>query len=227
MNFGRRPSAGEPVEHRLQLVDRHPVGVDLDLHDVGLVGAERRHRSRVGRRLGDDHVARVDQRLADEVDHLLAAGRDDHVRRVDRRCPRRPSPRRCSRRSPPSPRSGRTAARAPSTRPRPGTSASRRARARTCSCRAARRRARSRRGVRSAPSSRASPSFSSRACAPRTAPRSARARARSRDPAARLRSADRSIHFPRLYSRHACEPCAGTTALTFGCVGYRHGASQR
>ena len=83
MNFGRRPSAREAVEHRLQLVDRHPVGVHLDLHDVGLVGAERRHRAGVGRRLGDDHVARVDQRLADEVDHLLAAGRDDHVRRVD------------------------------------------------------------------------------------------------------------------------------------------------
>ena len=85
MNFGRRPSRGEPVERALELVDRHPVVVHLDLLDVGLVGAERRHRARVGGRLGDDHVAGVDQRLADEVDHLLAAGRDDHLAGVDAR----------------------------------------------------------------------------------------------------------------------------------------------
>ena len=50
-----------------------PCVVDLDLHDVGLVGAEHRDRARIGRRLGDHHVAGIEQRLADEVDHLLAA----------------------------------------------------------------------------------------------------------------------------------------------------------
>jgi hypothetical protein len=79
MNFGRRPSRIEPLERRLELVDAHAVAVHLDLHDVGLVGAEGGHRARVRRRLGDDHVAGVDQRLADEVDDLLAAGRDEHV----------------------------------------------------------------------------------------------------------------------------------------------------
>ena len=83
MNFGRRPSRVEAVERLLEHVDAHAVGVHLDLHDVGLVGAERRHGARVGRRLGDDDVARVDQRLADEVDDLLAAGRDEDVLGVD------------------------------------------------------------------------------------------------------------------------------------------------
>jgi hypothetical protein len=75
--------AVEPLEHLLERVDAHAVAVHLDLHDVGLVGGERRYRAGVCRRLGDDHVAWVDQRLADEVDHLLAAGRDQHVRGVD------------------------------------------------------------------------------------------------------------------------------------------------
>ena len=95
MNFGRRPSRSRRVERLLELVDAHAVGVHLDLHDVGLV-ARTRHGARVGRRLGDDHVAGVDQRLADQVDHLLAAGGDDHVVGVDVACPRRPSPRRCA-----------------------------------------------------------------------------------------------------------------------------------
>ena len=79
MNLGRRPCACRRVERGLELVDRHPVVVDVDLHDVGLVGAEGGHRPGVGRGLGDDHVAGVDQRLADQVDHLLAAGREDQV----------------------------------------------------------------------------------------------------------------------------------------------------
>ena len=83
MNFGPAALALEAVERLLQDVDAHPVGVHLDLHDVGLVGAEGRDGAGVGRRLGDDHVARVDERLADEVDDLLAAGRDQHVLRVD------------------------------------------------------------------------------------------------------------------------------------------------
>ncbi len=84
MNFGLRALRVQTIERRLELVDRHPVAVHLDLHDVGLIGAERRHRPRIGGGLRHDHVARVDQRLAHEVDHLLAAGRDDHVRRIDR-----------------------------------------------------------------------------------------------------------------------------------------------
>ena len=74
-----RPAAlvVQPVEHALELVDRHALAVDRDLHDVGLVGPEGRHGPGVGGGLGDDHVAGVDQGLADEVDDLLAAGRDD------------------------------------------------------------------------------------------------------------------------------------------------------
>ena len=79
MNFGRRPSRPQLGEQRLQLLDLHPVLVALDLDHVGLVAAEDRHRARVGRRLADDDVAGIDERLADEVDRLLAAGGDDHV----------------------------------------------------------------------------------------------------------------------------------------------------
>ena len=84
MNFGRRPSRSSRSSVSSSTSTRMPSLVHLDLHDVGLVGAERRHRARVGRRLGDDHVARVDERLADEVDHLLAAGRDEQLAFVDR-----------------------------------------------------------------------------------------------------------------------------------------------
>ena len=83
MNFGRRPPRLELVERGLELVDAHPVAVHRDLHDVGLVGAEGRDRARVRGRLGDDDVARVEQRLADEVDHLLATGRDEHLIGID------------------------------------------------------------------------------------------------------------------------------------------------
>ena len=156
-----------------------PSRVHLDLLDLGLVGAERRHRARVGRRLGDDHVAGVDQRLADEVDHLLAAGRDDHLGGVDRRAlGRHHLDDALDRRRHPLGRPVLQRARG-----RLGGDLGHQLRVQLrrerASCRAARRRARSRPGARSAPSSRASPSFSSRACARRTAPRSARARARS------------------------------------------------
>ena len=49
------------------------------MDDVGLVGAERRHRARIRRRLADHDVTGVDQRLAHQVDHLLAAGGDQHL----------------------------------------------------------------------------------------------------------------------------------------------------
>ncbi len=84
MNFGRRPSPSSRSEVRLELVDRHPVGVHLDLHDPRLVGVERGHRPRVGGGLGHDRVARIDERLAHQIDHLLAAGRHDHLVRIHR-----------------------------------------------------------------------------------------------------------------------------------------------
>ena len=96
MNFGRRPVALELVERRLELVDAHPVAVHRHLHDVGLVGAEGRHRARVGRRLGDDDVAGIEQRLADQVDHLLAAGGHEHLVGVDLHALGRHHLRRCS-----------------------------------------------------------------------------------------------------------------------------------
>ena len=79
MNFGRLPSRVEVGEQLLEQVDPHPVVVHLDLAGVGLVGAEDRDRARVGRALGDDDVAGVDQRLADQIERLLAAGGDDDV----------------------------------------------------------------------------------------------------------------------------------------------------
>ena len=83
MNFGRRPSRSRRSSVLLELVDAHAVVVHRDLHDVGLVGAEGRHGAGVRRRLGDDDVAGVDERLADQVDDLLAAGGDEHVLGVD------------------------------------------------------------------------------------------------------------------------------------------------
>jgi hypothetical protein len=73
----------QAVERRLQDVEAHAVRVHLDLHHVGLVGREGGDRAGIGRRLGDDDVARVDQGLADEVDDLLAARGDQDVVRVD------------------------------------------------------------------------------------------------------------------------------------------------
>ena len=83
MNFGRRPSRSSRSSVSSSSSIRMPSLVHADLHDVGLVGAERRDRARVRRRLGDDDVARVDERLADEVDDLLAAGGDEDVVGVD------------------------------------------------------------------------------------------------------------------------------------------------
>ena len=118
MNFGRRSLPLEPLERLLEQVDAHAVGVHLDLDHVGLVARERRHRAGIGRRLADHDVAGVDQRLRDQVDHLLPAGRDDHVVGVGAHALRRhhlddaaPSSRRI-------PRSARTAARWRTTRAR-------------------------------------------------------------------------------------------------------------
>lgn len=50
-----------------------------DVDDVCLPGAEDAEGSHVGGGLGEDDVARVDEELGDEVEGLLAAGRDHHV----------------------------------------------------------------------------------------------------------------------------------------------------
>ena len=90
----RRAARGvEALELGLEQVDVHAVLVHADLHDVGLVGDEHRHRAGIRRALGDHDVARVDQRLADEVDHLLAAGGHEQVVGLDLHATRPPSPR--------------------------------------------------------------------------------------------------------------------------------------
>jgi hypothetical protein len=83
MNLGRRPLASSSSSVSSSSSIRIPSRSIVDLDDVGLIGAEGRHRARVGRGLGDHHVAGVDQRLADEVDRLLAAGGDEHLVGVD------------------------------------------------------------------------------------------------------------------------------------------------
>jgi hypothetical protein len=70
-------------QRRLEHVDPHAVVVHLDLHDVGLVGVEARHGAGIRGRLGDHDVAGIEERAADEVDHLLAAGRDHDVVGLD------------------------------------------------------------------------------------------------------------------------------------------------
>ena len=84
MKLGPAPFAFEPIQGDLELVDRHAVGVHLDLHDAGLVGVEGGYGSRIGRRLGHDRVAGIDEGLAHQVDHLLAPGCDDHLVGVHR-----------------------------------------------------------------------------------------------------------------------------------------------
>ena len=81
--LGRPPERVELVERAPELVDPHAVAVHLDLDDLGLVGAERGNRAGVRGGLADDHVARVDQRLAHEVDDLLAACGHEQLVGVD------------------------------------------------------------------------------------------------------------------------------------------------
>ena len=59
-----------------------PCVVHRDVHDARLVRAEDAERADVARRLGEDHVARIDEQLRHEVERLLRAGRGDDV--VDR-----------------------------------------------------------------------------------------------------------------------------------------------
>ena len=83
MNFGLRPREASSARVCFEQVDPHAVRVALDLDHVGFVGAEGRDRTRVGRRVADQDVARVDQDLGDQVDRLLPAGGHRHVHRVD------------------------------------------------------------------------------------------------------------------------------------------------
>ena len=50
-----------------------------NVYDVGLVGPEHAKGTHVGRRLGDDHVARIDEHRGDEVERLLRARGDNDV----------------------------------------------------------------------------------------------------------------------------------------------------
>ena len=75
--FGR-----EAVRQQALLVGRH-------LHVARLVQRERLQRAEVGRGFDEDRAARIDERLAEQVERLLRAGRDQHLRRA--RCSARRS----------------------------------------------------------------------------------------------------------------------------------------
>ena len=78
-NFGGRPSASSRSCASASRSSRMPVGVHRHLVHVGAAGRERRHGARVGRPLGQDRVAGVEQDAAQQVDRLLPAGRDDQL----------------------------------------------------------------------------------------------------------------------------------------------------
>ena len=75
-------------------VDLHPVAVDRDLEQVGLVGQRGRAAVGVGRRLDHDQVAGVDEQLAGQVEPLHAARGDREPRPAwsRRSCRRAPPP---------------------------------------------------------------------------------------------------------------------------------------
>jgi hypothetical protein len=54
-----------------------PLAVHGDLRDARAIEAQERHDSRVGRRLDGDEVARIDERLEQEIEPLLGAGRHE------------------------------------------------------------------------------------------------------------------------------------------------------
>ena len=71
----RRPGG----EHALELVDRKTVLVDRDTLDERLEALERHDRAQVGRRLDEDAVALVDERLAEELERLDRAAREHEL----------------------------------------------------------------------------------------------------------------------------------------------------
>ena len=64
-------------EQCAELVDAQSCVVDRDAVHVGLVAAEGHDRAEVGRRLDDDHVARVEVGLGDQL-HAVDAAAGDH-----------------------------------------------------------------------------------------------------------------------------------------------------
>jgi hypothetical protein len=77
MNFAPRwPSRRELG---LQQVHTHPVVVHRHAADLGLVRRERLQGADVGRALGDDDVAGIEERLAEQIERLLSAGGDRDV----------------------------------------------------------------------------------------------------------------------------------------------------
>ena len=72
----RPQTAGEPP---LELVDLEPVVVHGDGDEVGLEAPERLDRAEVGRRLDDDHIAAVEEGLADQLERLDRAAREQEL----------------------------------------------------------------------------------------------------------------------------------------------------
>ena len=66
-------------DQRFQAVHLHAVAVDRRADQIGAVQAEALDRREKGRTFDDHLVARVDQRLAQQVQRLLAAGGDDQL----------------------------------------------------------------------------------------------------------------------------------------------------
>jgi hypothetical protein len=65
-----------------QRLGNQAILVHCHVHDAGLVRAEHTERTDITRRLGEDHIARIDEELRDEVERLLRPGRRHDV--VDR-----------------------------------------------------------------------------------------------------------------------------------------------
>ena len=78
------PATGRPtrLDRGDQRLRDQPVVVHRDVHDLRLVGVERAQRADVGRRLGQDDVARIDEDAGGQVQRHLRADGDHHVVRV-------------------------------------------------------------------------------------------------------------------------------------------------
>jgi hypothetical protein len=74
--------AAQMCDRLAQGLGDQPVLIHCDVYDTRLVGAEDPHGADVARRLGENHVARIDEELRDEIESLLRSGRGDDV--VDR-----------------------------------------------------------------------------------------------------------------------------------------------
>ena len=79
-SLGRKSGCSSSASTR---VDVDAVGLELDHPHVGAALAQGQQRAVVGRRLDDDRVARLDERLEQERVGLHRAVGDEHLRRVD------------------------------------------------------------------------------------------------------------------------------------------------